>query len=131
MTTGAFLNALGILLGALFGLVLDKPLSVRTQDFFRRALGSATIFFGLRLVWLNVNGIFLSCAKQVFLALLALVLGNLIGKLLSLQKFQTASDELQEIWLQTCKQIRRPNSPMVLMPVQSCFAPRRLVCLVR
>jgi uncharacterized membrane protein YqgA involved in biofilm formation len=61
-------------------------LSARTQDFFRRALGAATIFFGLRLVWLGVNGTFISCAKQTFIALLAVVLGNWIGKLLRLQK---------------------------------------------
>lgn len=83
---GAFLNALGILLGALFGLARPVPLSARTQDFFRRALGAATAFFGLRLVWLNVNGVFGSCAKQVFLALLAILLGNLLGKILRLQK---------------------------------------------
>jgi uncharacterized protein len=86
MTIGAFLNAIGILLGALFGLALNKPLSARTQDFFRRVLGGATIFFGLQLVWLNVNGTFLSCAKQIFIAMFALVLGNLLGKLLALQK---------------------------------------------
>lgn len=84
--TGAFLNAIGILIGAIFGLALRQPLSARTQDFFRRALGAATIFLGLRLVWLNVNGTFLSCAKQIFIALLALILGNLLGKILALQK---------------------------------------------
>jgi uncharacterized membrane protein YqgA involved in biofilm formation len=83
---GAFLNAIGILLGALFGLAHRAPLSARVQDFFRRALGAATVFFGLRLVWLHVNGTFFSCAKQIFIALLALVLGNLLGKLLRLQK---------------------------------------------
>jgi hypothetical protein len=86
-TIGAFLNATGILLGALFGLVLRQPPSARAQDFFRRALGAATILIGLQLVWLNVNGTFFSCAKQVFIALLALVLGNLLGKILSLQKY--------------------------------------------
>ncbi len=83
---GAFLNAIGILLGALLGLAQRAPLSVRAQDFFRRALGAATVFFGLRLVWLHVNGTFRSCAKQIFIALFALVLGNLIGKFLRLQK---------------------------------------------
>ncbi len=86
MTTGAFLNALGILSGAIFGLALRQPLSARTQDFFRRALGATAIFSGLWLVWLNVNGTFLSCAKQTLIALVALVLGNLAGKLLALQK---------------------------------------------
>jgi len=84
--TGAFLNALGILFGAIFGLALRNPSRARTQNFFRQALGAATIFLGLRLVWLNVNGTFLSCAKQLFIALLAMALGNLLGKILSLQK---------------------------------------------
>ena len=84
--TGAFLNAMGILIGALFGLALPKPLSLRTQVFFRSALGALTVYFGLRLVWLSVNGPFLSCLKQMLVAVLALMIGNLPGKLLRLQK---------------------------------------------
>jgi len=83
---GAFLNALGILLGALFGLARRAPPPARAQDFLRRALGAAAVFCGLRLVWLDVNGTFFSCAKQIFIALLAVMLGNWIGKLLRLQK---------------------------------------------
>jgi uncharacterized membrane protein YqgA involved in biofilm formation len=82
---GAFLNALGILLGGLFGLARRGPLSARAQICFRNALGAATVFFALRLVWLSVNGTFLSCLKQLILAALAIVLGNLLGKLLRLQ----------------------------------------------
>jgi uncharacterized membrane protein YqgA involved in biofilm formation len=84
--TGAFLNAMGILIGGLFGLALPKPLSLRTQIFFRSALGAFTIFFGLRLVWLSVNGTFLPASKQLFIAVLAITLGFWIGKLLHLQK---------------------------------------------
>jgi hypothetical protein len=84
--TGAFLNAIGILLGGLFGLARREPLSTRAQIFFRNALGAATVFFALRLVWLSVNGTFLSCLKQLFIAAFAVVLGNGIGKLLRLQK---------------------------------------------
>ena len=83
---GAFLNALGILLGGLFGLARRGPLSARAQIFFRNALGAATVFFALRLVWLSVNGTFLSCLKQLFVVALAIMLGNLLGKLLRLQK---------------------------------------------
>jgi len=77
---------MGILIGALLGLAMPKPLSVRTQAFFRSMLGVFTIYFGLRLVWLSVNGTFLSELKQLFIALLALTLGFWIGKLLRLQK---------------------------------------------
>jgi uncharacterized membrane protein YqgA involved in biofilm formation len=84
--TGAFLNALGILLGGLFGLALRRPLSVRVQLFIRSALGVLTVFFGLRLVWLSVNGTFLSGLKQILIALLAVMVGSLLGKLLGLQK---------------------------------------------
>ena len=86
MTIGAFLNALGILLGGLFGLARRKPLSTRAQILFRNALGAAAVFFAVRLVWLSVNGTVLSCLKQLGLALLAVLLGNLFGKLLRLQK---------------------------------------------
>ena len=84
--TGAFLNALGILFGALFSLAQRAPLSARTQNLFRGALGVAAVFFGLRLVWLHVNGTFWPCAKQLLIALLALTLGNWAGRLLRLQK---------------------------------------------
>jgi hypothetical protein len=83
---GAFLNAVGILLGGIFGLALRKPVSARTQFFIRNALGASTFFLGLWLVWLNVNGTFWSGVKQIFIALLAIVLGHWIGKLLRLQK---------------------------------------------
>ena len=86
ITIGAFLNALGILLGGLFGLARREPLSARAQIFFRNALGAAAVFFAFRLVWQSVNGTVLTCLKQLVLAMLAIVLGNLLGKLMRLQK---------------------------------------------
>jgi uncharacterized membrane protein YqgA involved in biofilm formation len=84
--TGPFLNAFGILLGALLGLVLREPLNWRTQNFCKSALGAATVLCGLHLVWLNVGGPFGHGLKQLLIALLALVLGHLLGKILALQK---------------------------------------------
>jgi len=82
---GAFLNATGIFIGSLFGIARPAPPSVRAQIFFRNALGAFIFFFALRLVWLSINGTFLSCLKQLFIAAFAIVLGNLLGKLLRLQ----------------------------------------------
>jgi len=83
---GAFLNALGILLGSLLGLARSKPVSARVQGQFKTALGALTAFCGLQLLWLNVGGGAFTVLKQLFLAGLALVLGNLLGRLLALQK---------------------------------------------
>ena len=85
--TGAFLNAIGILLGGLWGLVLRKPLSLRMQVLFRSILGLSAIFFGLRLVWLSLVGNFLSALEQILIALFAIALGFWLGKLLRLQKW--------------------------------------------
>jgi uncharacterized protein len=84
--TGAFLNALGILIGGLCGLALRQPLSLRVQLFFRSILGVSAVFFGLRLVWLSLHGTVLSALEQILIALLAVAVGNLLGKLLGLQK---------------------------------------------
>ena len=84
--TGAFLNAFAILLGSLFGLARRQAPSARAQNAFRSALGALTVFFGLRLVWLSVGGTFTAVLKQLGFAVLAILLGNLLGKILRLQK---------------------------------------------
>jgi len=84
---GPFLNALGILLGALFGLARRAPLTLRTQKSCQSALGALTAFCGLQLLWLNTGGGLGRVAKQLFIALLAVVLGNLLGKILGFQKY--------------------------------------------
>lgn len=85
--TGAFLNALGVLFGGLFGLALRRPLPLGIQVFLRSALGAATVFSGLCLVWVSLNGTFLSVLKQICIAVLAVTVGSLLGKLVGLQKF--------------------------------------------
>lgn len=83
---GAFLNALGILAGAIYGLVTRKPLPARVQIFFRTALGVATIFLGAWLVALHLTGGIVMAGKQLLLGVVAVVLGCWLGKILQLQK---------------------------------------------
>ncbi len=83
---GAFLNALGILAGALFGFTARQPLSLRTQNFLKAALGTFTAWFGLRLIGENVHGPFAAGLKQLGLAGLGVILGYWLGKILRLQK---------------------------------------------
>ena len=83
---GAYLNALGILVGALFGLTLRQPVSGRTQAFFKSALGAFTVFYGLRLVYESIHGPFLVCLKQILIGFSGVVVGYWLGKLLHIQK---------------------------------------------
>lgn len=93
---GAFLNALGIFIGALFGLAMHRPAGRRAQEFFKAALGFCTVIYGLRLVYENVM-IFqnahgtIYCLKQAFVAAVAVVLGYWLGKALH---FQALSNRL-------------------------------------
>jgi len=84
--TGAFFNALGILFGGLFGLALRRPLSLGTQILLRSALGASTVFSGLCLVWVSVNGPFLAGLKQFCIAVLAVTAGSVLGKGIGMQK---------------------------------------------
>lgn len=83
---GAFLNAAGILLGAIIGLALRKPISLRTQVFFRSAIGAFTVFFGLRLIYEHAGGGLLPVLKQILIGFVAVVVGFWVGKLLGFQK---------------------------------------------
>ncbi len=83
---GPFLNAFGILLGAFFGLALRGGFSRRTQDFLKSGLGAFAALFGLRLVWENLHGSMAEGGRHLAIALLAIVLGAVLGRLLKLQK---------------------------------------------
>lgn len=86
MILGTLLNVGAIVLGGCAGLLIRKQPSAGTQSFFKVALGAATVYFGLRLTWFGINGSFGHALKQIGILLLSLSLGNLIGKLLRLQK---------------------------------------------
>jgi len=83
---GTILNVAGILIGGVLGLARRRPLSPAKESFFRVLLGAFTVYFGLQLTWISLTGSFLQIAKQVVMAILALILGKLTGRLLHLQK---------------------------------------------
>jgi uncharacterized protein len=83
---GTILNTVGILAGGIAGLARKAPVSAPTQHFFKVALGAFTVFYGLRLTWISLNGSFLQVLKQLGIVILALMLGKLTGRLLRLQK---------------------------------------------
>jgi uncharacterized membrane protein YqgA involved in biofilm formation len=83
---GTWLNVAGIVAGGVFGLLWKKQLSTANQAFFKAALGMVTVIYGLRLVWISLNGSFLQIIKQLMIILVALGLGRMTGRLLHLQK---------------------------------------------
>jgi len=84
------LNAAGILIGGVVGLMRTTPLSAKTQAFFKLALGVFTVFYGLRLTWFSVNGPLNIILKQLAIAALAVTAGKLLGQLLHFQKASNA-----------------------------------------
>ncbi len=105
--TGAILNAAGIVVGGVVGLMRTTPLSAQSQAFFKTALGVFTIFYGLRLTWLSINGPFATVVKQITIALIAVVVGRLVGRLL---RFQKASNHLGQ-YARRLIESTKPNDP--------------------
>jgi len=83
---GTILNAAGILIGGIIGLMITRQPSPATQLALKVLMGFGAVFVGLRLTWLSLNGSSLQIFKQVVIVLLALILGKLAGRFLRLQK---------------------------------------------
>lgn len=83
---GTLLNVAGIVLGGAVGLLKKKPLSLANQFFLKAALGVSTVYCGLHLLWISVNGPFLQILKQLAIVVVSLTLGRLAGRLMHLQK---------------------------------------------
>ena len=87
LVLGPLLNAAGILAGGIGGLTRTKPLPPSAESGFRILLGVFTVFYGLRLTWVSLNGTGWQIPKQLLIAVLALMLGKLAGRALGLQRF--------------------------------------------
>src|SRR5579863_2487004 len=86
MMIGTTLNALGIVVGGMVGVMMGRQLSSSTQVAIRGILGIITIFIGLRITWASVTGGAISPLKQLAIVVLALMIGRLTGSLLHIQK---------------------------------------------
>lgn len=122
---GAFLNALGILLGGLYGLAVRAPLSARAQNLFKLVLGVGTVAAGLVLIVTSLHGSIGSAVKQLLLAMLAVVLGQWTGKILQLQKLSNSIGRHAANLLSAAQ--KKPSSNLTDGPVAGtilfCAAP--------
>ena len=85
--TGTFVNAAGIIVGGVIGIATARQPSLATQKVWKLFLGLGTLFIGLRICWLSIHGPFSNGAKQVVIAVIALIVGHLLGRALNLQRF--------------------------------------------
>lgn len=83
---GTLLNAAAIVVGGVAGLTTTRQLSSVNQTALKILMGVFTTYVGLSMVWQGLNGTFAQVLKQLGIVLLALILGNVTGKLLRLQK---------------------------------------------
>jgi len=84
---GTLLNVIAILIGGSIGLVRAKTLKADQELYLKIVLGAFTVFYGLRLTWLSLNGSPLQVLKQLLIVILGMALGKLLGRLLGLQRF--------------------------------------------
>lgn len=92
--TGTIINVAAVLAGGGLSLALGKELSATAQFRIKIALGLMTIYAGLSTTWKAINGSFGSVLKQILIVCVALVVGNLIGKGLGLQRRLNALGQL-------------------------------------
>lgn len=83
---GTLVDAAAIVTGGVVGLKTKVNITPRRQHWIKLILALFTIYAGLSMTWSGLNGPFLHLLKQLGIMFLALILGNLIGRLLHLQK---------------------------------------------
>jgi uncharacterized membrane protein YqgA involved in biofilm formation len=124
MLIGAFLNVAGILIGGIVGLVKRKPLSVAQESWFKVALGALTVFYGLRLTWSSLDGSLGHMLKQLLIAVLALMLGKIFGRLLKIQKASNRlGQKAKEMIAAASAGARRPGDGFKTCALLYCAAP--------
>ena len=83
---GTILNVGTIILGGVIGLTVGKQLPGRLEFRIKMILGILTIWLGLKTTWNALSGSFGQIVKEIVIALAALVIGNIIGKFIGLQR---------------------------------------------
>ena len=83
---GTIINVCAIAVGGIVGLAAAKGISPKVEYRLKLILGIVTIYVGMKTTWSAINGPFGSVVKQIVIVMAALVIGNIIGKVLRLQK---------------------------------------------
>src|SRR5437763_1971479 len=82
---GTAINTVAILAGGIAGSFGIKPLSLAQESFWKVTLGVFTVYYGLHLTWISLNGSAAQIFKQILIVVISLSLGRWTGWLLRLQ----------------------------------------------
>ena len=80
---GSMYNALGVILGAVIGLLFRNALPPRVTQTIQSAIGLVTLFLGIRIAW-GLSDIEIHGIAGIVLALVAMTLGGGLGEALAL-----------------------------------------------
>ena len=87
---GAWINAIGIVVGGASGLAARKPIPPPYPQALKVIFGVLTIWYGLKLTWVSLNGTLRQELAELGIVVLAMGMGKLTGKLLRLQKISNS-----------------------------------------
>jgi uncharacterized protein len=129
--TGALINALGIVAGGAWGLAAKKPIPPPYPLALKIMLGVYTIWFGLKLAWVSLNGSFRQWCGQLGLVLLAMTAGKMTGRLMRLQKLSNSIGRHATQTLAAPVDQRRFNDGFMLATGLFCAGPLALLASVQ
>lgn len=130
-TAGAILNAAGIVVGGMAALVTRKRISLRYEFVLKVALGVYTCWFGLSLSWASLNGTWRQILRELAIAVVALALGRLTGKVLGLQKMSNAVGQYANRVLAAPAASRQSQDGFLLATALFCAGPLAVLASVQ
>jgi uncharacterized membrane protein YqgA involved in biofilm formation len=128
---GAWINAAGIVVGGALGLAARKPIPGPYPLALKIILGVLTVWYGLKLTWVSLNGSFRQLLAELGLVILAMALGKLTGKLLHLQKLSNSIGRHATKMLSAPSGPGRFNDGFLLATGLFCVGPLALLASVQ
>jgi hypothetical protein len=129
--TGAWINAFGIVAGGVWGLAARKPIPPPYPLALKIILGVLTVWYGLKLTWVSLNGSLRQLLGELGLVILALTLGKWTGKLLHLQELSNSIGRHATKTLTAPAGPRRLNDGFLLATGLFCAGPLALLASVQ
>lgn len=92
--TGTLINAGTILIAVVFSFFLKRQLPDKFQHRLKALIGAATFFIGIKLMVKSFDPGFKQGAALLLISFVSLIIGNIIGKALKLQKYSNKAGSI-------------------------------------